>query len=182
MPRLEKKFKSPKTGREIMIGGRAYQELLHDPKYRNKIPKMRVPKQKVSLKKAKVVSLERNLKSLPRGEKYKAAKLRKEIRASRHSAKGYATRGWAAAAPRRGKEREALMAKCGEQCFLRPDTQSYPVCAALRTGQGCKIDCQGVDAARVRSAQYHDKKVLSRAKALQKQYKCTLATGRRASV
>jgi hypothetical protein len=77
-------------------------------------------------------------------------------------ARGSATRGWHAAAPQRGKERQTLYNMCGSMCFLAPQTLGFPICAALREGQGCRVDCRGVVAARVRAAQYKHADVLKK--------------------
>ena len=84
--------------------------------------------------------------------------------------RGGRTRGWAAAAPQKGIERRNLKAKCGEQCFLKPKTEGFPICAALREGQGCRVDCRGVTSARVRAAQWKYPRVIKEAEKLQRKY------------
>jgi hypothetical protein len=69
--------------------------------------------------------------------------------------------------PQKGRERHALREKCGTKCFLNPP-EGYPVCGALRTGQGCKLDCRGVTAAKVRSAQWGNRTVYRKASALER--------------
>lgn len=67
------------------------------------------------------------------------------------------TRGWAARAPTRGKERHQLMDECGAGCFLLPESEKFPICPSPRMGNGtsiCAIDCQGVQAAKIRAAQW----------------------------
>lgn len=60
--------------------------------------------------------------------------------------------GWHALAPRKGSERNELKAKCGDACFLRPEDNGFPICAALdRTEAPCAIDCRGLAAAKSRS-------------------------------
>ena len=61
-------------------------------------------------------------------------------------------KGWHELAPRKGKERNELKAKCGDACFLRPDDNGFPICAALtRTNTPCAVDCRGLAAAKSRS-------------------------------
>jgi hypothetical protein len=72
----------------------------------------------------------------------------------------YLKGGWAIASPKKGKERNQLMDKCGKVCFLRPEVKKYPICAALREGKGCKIDCRGVLAAKKRANQHKDLDVI----------------------
>lgn len=61
-------------------------------------------------------------------------------------------KGWHELAPRKGKERDELKAKCGDACFLRPEDNGFPICAALsRTKSPCTVDCRGLAAAKSRS-------------------------------
>lgn len=61
-------------------------------------------------------------------------------------------KGWHELAPRKGKERDELKAKCGDACFLRPEDNGFPICAALsRTKSPCAVDCRGLAAAKSRS-------------------------------
>jgi hypothetical protein len=58
------------------------------------------------------------------------------------------------------------MNRCGEACFLQPETEKFPICAALREGQGCAIDCRGLQAAYNRARQYKYNKVAEMAREL----------------
>jgi hypothetical protein len=77
--------------------------------------------------------------------------------------RGFRTLGWAMAAPKKGKERNELMEKCGRSCFLRPEVKKYPICAALREGKACEVDCRGVLSAKIRARQYKDEVVAKKA-------------------
>jgi len=79
-------------------------------------------------------------------------------------------RPWSEAAPRTVGQRRAVMKKCGARCFMDPDNLKYPVCPG-NPRPTCKVSKKGADAARRRSAQYHRRKVESKAKALQKRIK-----------
>ena len=70
--------------------------------------------------------------------------------------RGIRTRGWKARAPKKGRERHRLMAECGEACFLKPDTEGFPICprCSLQGECKCEIDCGGVQAAKIRAAQW----------------------------
>lgn len=69
--------------------------------------------------------------------------------------RGSRTRGWAADAPKRGRDRHLLKEKCGNKCFLLPDTEGFPICPkCFGDVCTCQIDCRGVLAAKIRARQY----------------------------
>ena len=153
---MERRIKSPETGRPIKVGGPTYNRLMKEGKL---------------LPKAKERSLAKTLKSLPATRKARKGKLEKQ-RSKAVEGRGSRTRGWAAAAPQKGRERYELMRLCGAACFLKPATREFPICSALREKQGCKVDCRGVTAARVRAAQYKHRVTEAKAKKLERRYKC----------
>ena len=102
---------------------------------------------------AKPRPLRETLADLPKSRQAKRRDLEKQLATSKEG-RSMRTRGWKAAAPQKGKERHALMEECGEGCFLQPETEGFPICAALREGQGCAIDCRGVTSALVRARQW----------------------------
>lgn len=60
--------------------------------------------------------------------------------------------GWGEIEPKRGAERAALKAKCGDPCFLRPKDNAFPICAKLSvTGGECQVSCTGLAAAKNRA-------------------------------
>jgi len=65
------------------------------------------------------------------------------------SGSGNATKGWAKAAPKRGKQRQELLAKYGPKCFLQPSKLKYPVCN--RKGV---LDRRGVISAKIRATRF----------------------------
>lgn len=74
------------------------------------------------------------------------------------SEKSRSSRGWSRVSPKTVKERSALLAKCGQRCFLGPK-KTFPICARLgsraRAGAGtCKIDRRGVVAAYSRAREW----------------------------
>jgi hypothetical protein len=191
-------IRNPETGRKIRKNGATYKKMMEEPKYakyRKSLkaakpvspPKHRAVKHSgvyegaITLPKAKPSSLSMTLSTLPvsrlarqRKLKRQMAKLKTERKAGRASlaGRGIRTRGWAAAAPQKGMERNALYNSCGNQCFLKPETLGFPICPALREGQGCKVDCRGLTAARVRAAEWKYPGVRQRATELEKMYKC----------
>jgi len=118
---------------------------------------------------AQEISLSETYNSLPKSRKSK----RNEIRnLDPEDGRGSPTRGWGGRNPQRGRERHELMEKCGKMCFLKPDTEGYPVCAALRTGQGCNYDCGGLQAAYNRAQQHGERKIATRAQRLLNKNNC----------
>lgn len=185
---MEDYIKSPKTGRYITVGGPAYVKLLESKRYAPKVKsaekvkrpspgtKTRLsgkvtPSSRVSLQKATPRKLSKTLASTPSSRRAKRASLRTSME-KEGEGRGSRTRGWAAAAPQRGRERHALKEKCGDECFLMPDTESFPICAALREGRGCKVDCRGVTAAKVRASQWKYPRTAKVADELERKYKC----------
>jgi len=73
-----------------------------------------------------------------------------------------------------GYQREEMLKKHGPECFLRPETLSYPVCNR-KTG---KYDCDGLRAAYVRARQQHDHEIEERAIKIAKKLKCGWAIKR----
>jgi hypothetical protein len=65
--------------------------------------------------------------------------------------------GWAKICPQ-GKERDAMLEKCGHKCFLGTGT-SFPVCAK----GSCRVNKKGLWAAYVRAQQYGHKTIAGKA-------------------
>jgi len=120
---------------------------------------------------AKEASLTKTYASLPKTRQYK----RRQVAALKPGeGRGSPTRGWSGRAPQRGRERHDLMDQCGKKYFLEPKSEGYPVCAALRTGQGCNYDCGGIQSAYNRARQYKNRTVATRAQRLLNKEKCYL--------
>jgi hypothetical protein len=188
MPDKVQSIVNPKTGKYIRVNGPTYKDLLTDPKYAAQVKKAkrvtrpapgsktrhtgRVTKSaSVNLPKTKPASLAKTLAALPPSRKTKKASLERSIERKKEG-QGSSTRGWAAAAPQKGRERSELKAKCGDQCFLKPDNKGFPICPAPRLGQGCKVDCRGIIAAKVRAGEWNYKHVEEAAAKLAKKYNC----------
>jgi hypothetical protein len=75
--------------------------------------------------------------------------------------RGSATRGWKIAAPKRGRARHALKAKCGSKAFLLPGTEGFPV-----MNSSCHYSCAGLHAALSRARQFGHPQVAAHARAL----------------
>lgn len=188
MPLVEY-IRSPESGRYVKVGGGTYNRLLKDKTYASKAKRARRIKRpapgtktkhphgrvtsarNVTLPKANPRSLKRTLKTIPESRQARRKHLESMMK---HKGKGRGgrTRGWAAAAPQKGRERHELMEKCGDQCFLFPETEGFPICAALREGRGCKVDCRGVTSALVRAKQWNYPRAAKSANALERKYKC----------
>lgn len=182
---------SPKTGKWVKVGSKVYNELLGDKNYASKVKKQptveriaKSPKKsprkeaapppravKKQLARAIPQKLSLTLESLPQSRVARRQQL-KELIKNQGDKRGSKTRGWGAAAPQRGRERDELKEKCGDDCFLLPNKNAFPVCAALRTKQGCTVDCRGIIAAKVRAGQWKYEDVKKAAIALEKKYGC----------
>ena len=76
------------------------------------------------------------------------------------------TRGWAARAPQKGNDRHQLMKECGSKCFLKPDTEGFPICPKCELGNGaclCQIDLGAVYSSKIRGSQWGYPEVVSKA-------------------
>lgn len=150
---------SPKSGKMIMVGGPTYNQLLKTS-YAS------------AVKKAKIVE-----KSPRSTHQRQYGKTTSEVHLTKSpvkqkSGRGGKTKGWKEAAPKRGTERHELKKRCGEECFLKPDSEGFPICAALKSGKGCKVDCRGIIAAKVRAGIWDYKDVHEVAVKLGKEYGC----------
>jgi len=116
-------------------------------------------------------TLKQTLDDVPTSRKAVRRDLEEQI-SRKQEGRGSLTRGWKAAAPQRGEERHELMQRCGEGCFLQPDTEGFPICPSLREGKGCGIDCRGVTSALVRARQWGYENVAEEAKAIRKEKGC----------
>lgn len=154
----EKTIISPKTSKRIIVNGPTYNKLL-------------TTKYAQAVKAAPRTTLIRQSRQHQTGKVPKTITLQKSP-LRKTSGRGSKTKGWKDAAPERGAERAALKHKCGKECFLKPDSNGFPICAALRSGKGCKVDCRGIIAAKVRSGQWDYKDVREAAEKLGKKYKC----------
>lgn len=72
-------------------------------------------------------------------------------------------KGWHKRAPKTGRDRRALLARCGRDAFLEPGNLKFPVVA--KTG-GCAVDCAGAQAALVRARQFGHKAAAAKARTL----------------
>lgn len=139
---------NPITKRMIKVNGPTYKFLMSEEKELKKV-----------------------LKTLPSSRLVKKSKLRKVIKSvQRGEGRGSRTRGWASMAPQRGRERNELMSTCGEGCFLLPKVKKFPVCSALRVGEGCKFNCKGILSAKIRARQYKYPEVAALAEKLEKMH------------
>uniref|UniRef100_A0A6C0BNQ5 Uncharacterized protein n=1 Tax=viral metagenome TaxID=1070528 RepID=A0A6C0BNQ5_9ZZZZ len=136
---------SPTTGRWIVVGGPAYRDLIRmgytDAQLRRGGMSRRPrPRRRHGARSgfARPTRAQRRMSVSDRGRN-----------------RGSRTRGWSKVAPRRGKPRKALKKKCGDKCFLDPKHDAFPICAKLsRSSSSCEIDCRGVQAAKIRAAQW----------------------------
>lgn len=183
---------NPKTGRNILVGGPTYNEVIKDPKYKSKLKNSPVIKGKApgtknrlkgkvmpasevsTLKRGKERSLLAALKDNKSNTKKRAVLEKQLLNKSR--GKGKSTRGWGGVSPQRGKERIELQKNCGDRCFLMPKTRSFPVCPKqTKTDKNCSIDCRGVLSAKIRAKQWKYDEVARVAEEVGKRKGCSWA-------
>lgn len=82
------------------------------------------------------------------------------------------TKGWRKRAPYLKSERRALLARCGAKAFLDAKHLKFPVMA--KDGP-CRIDCEGLRAAKSRAAQFHHRKVAVKVERMGKRASCRWA-------
>jgi hypothetical protein len=143
---MEKYIENPKSGRLIRMNGDLYKSLKSKVKFDKSTitmkPKKSEPKQ-ISPKRTKI--------SHPFTKQ-----------------KAVGSRGWSSAKPGR-RERHSLKKKCGDECFLDPVREKYPICPKNK----CEIDCRGLLAAKVRASEWHQYKIAKKADTLGKRAKCS---------
>lgn len=81
---------------------------------------------------------------------------------------------WKRRAPKRGPEREQMIADCGRACFLMPDERKFPICRKCRVGHRCTClpECNGLRAAIMRGRQWGYNDVVQRAIAMRLHMNC----------
>lgn len=90
---------------------------------------------------------------------------------SSNEGRGSRTRRWRVDAPQRGTPRKLLKSKCGDKCFLKPETLAFPVCPKLGIGRDCNIDCRGVASAKVRAHQWKHPELYDKIEQLERECK-----------
>lgn len=157
---------SPETNRPIKIDGPTYQKL--SQKYDLKSikvffkppPQKRQPDQPIAESHLKQI-LEMPIHQYDLNESQKHTKqpyLQKKITQQierQTEARGSANRGWAADSPKRGTDRHLLKEKCGDRCFLVPETEAFPICPRCVDGIcQCELDCRSLPSAKSRAQQH----------------------------
>ena len=158
--------KNPETGRDIKVGGPTYMKLKNKhhletaPIITKSAPSRREPIRHVSETTVKQM-MEMNLyrpdweKTITTTKQPTLQKKLTEQMKKRNEGRGSRTRGWSADAPKRGYDRHLLKQRCGDKCFLQPETEGFPICPRCVDNQcNCEIDCRGLTAARIRARQY----------------------------
>jgi len=134
---MDTKIRSPVTGRWIKIGGSMYHKLIKEGRLLKK-------------------EVENAIKKVVRGFQPPAhyrvtKKLYPEYGVDRSDVP------WGEKKPERKKERQHIMAQCGESCFLLPDTLKFPICNKTLP---CQYNCRGLKAASSRAGEWGYDKVL----------------------
>lgn len=146
---MERYVQNPETGKLIKVGGPTFQKL------KNKYPLESAPQIR---KKAQLPLHHMNMtQALEKSHQpHIIRKLKQEIpKAERKEGRGHRTRGWVGMAPQRGRERHLLKQKCGDKCFLIPESEAFPICPKCSQDKcSCQLSCQGLMAAKIRAHQY----------------------------
>ncbi len=185
---------NPRTGRQVRVGSALYNELERQEgsllaqqkpisgrrRGRAHVEQPvtgRAIESSVALGRAKPLNLETVLRHTTQPAKRRD--LEHEILKAGQG-RGGATRGWAAAKPQRGRERKELHNRCGDACFLQPDSLGFPICSKLIPGEEpCKVSCEGLTAAKVRANQWKYPEVSRAAEEIRSELGCTQETARR---
>ena len=154
---------SPKTKREILVDGPAYQKLNQDISLSN-------------LKQFTKTHPRRNKKLTDTISNQEVKKIsamhinRKEISGD---GRGIHTRGWDKVKPKLTTERRLLKSKCGNACFLYPQENGFPICPKCKNGRcKCEIDCRGLLSAKIRANQWGYKGIARSANKINKKIEC----------
>ncbi len=135
---------SPKSGYPIKDGGKTYKDLIAAGYKRKEFTKSKSPRRRGDAH--YYISPD---KKLPRGTEKGTKK------GEYGKGLGSPMRGWGKNAPQAGPQRRRVQEKCGNECFLLPDSRKFPICRKCRKGRcSCKLDCKGVRAANMRAGQW----------------------------
>lgn len=79
----------------------------------------------------------------------------KQVLQKAEQGRGRPVRGWGAESPSKGSQRHQLKEKCGNKCFLIPESEGFPICPKCLEGKcTCAIDCRGLTAAKARAHKF----------------------------
>jgi len=168
------KIRSPKTGKLIKVNGTTYKNLEKDGYSLSKTPRVRI---------TKMVKVSPKLRDASKSKSsFKTANTRKPTkrtskRAKKNEPRNSPTRGWATLSPQKGRDRHLLKRKCGDKCFLVPETEAFPICSKCSTKSGkvsctCKTDCRAIIAAKVRASEWKYENVKKAAEKISRNLKC----------
>lgn len=156
--------KNPETNRDIKVDGPTYQKLKDQyaldqaPRIRKKTPQHRqivTPMTEQRMTQINELPIyEPNLnRSLNQHLQPKVREKLLQQVTHPTEGRGSRTRGWSADVPKKGRERHQLKEKCGDKCFLAPETEGFPICPKCREEDPCQcqVDCRGLVAAKSRA-------------------------------
>lgn len=156
--------KNPETGHDIKVGDPTYNKLKDiyplqsAEKFVKPVPKQRQPSKSLSAQRIKqMTEMPVYQANIDEASKRVAPPhlVKRTATYQKDQGRGRPTRGWALDAPKKGRERHLLKEKCGDKCFLLPDTEGFPICPKCVEDQcTCAVDCRGLMAAKIRAHQY----------------------------
>lgn len=159
---------SPSTGRQIHVGGPAYNKLLkeghRDADLRKLVFVSKPPRSKTHQAPSPSSQSMEQMLAMPIAGKSTSRqydhlppylKRRQKTYKPESEPRDSRTRGWSVDAPQQGSQRHKLRQECGDKCFLNPESEAFPVCRKCQSDRcDCEIDCRGVSAAKVRAHQW----------------------------
>jgi hypothetical protein len=143
---MDTKIKNPKTNRWIKVGSKTYNDLAKN----NALPK---PQNRVT----------RQVKKFVPPTDYRVPQSFQPYPVDRSDTP------WGQKKPQKKGERTDTFKKCGESCFLKPDTLSFPICNKTPP---CTYNCRGIKAASSRAGQWKYTDVLKTSKLLSAKFDC----------
>jgi hypothetical protein len=145
---LIKKYLNPQTGRWVKQGGAVYKDLVK----RGVLSQQAPPRSKMS-----------PAYKPPDQDSYRVPQQLADYPVD------HSQTPWGQVKPIRKGDRRAVLADCGESCFLIPKDLKFPICKKTRP---CEYSCRGLRAAKARAGEWKYTKVLERAKELSKRFDC----------
>lgn len=140
---METLVKNPETGRWIKKGGTVYNNL------KEKGVKI---SQKQTKQRRSFVPKDIQQKNVP-------IEINRQFSIDKSSTK------WQEKKPTLKNQRKVVKDKCGESCFLIPESLKFPICNKVSNKQECSYNCRGIKAAAARAGEWKYNNVLKKAKA-----------------
>lgn len=178
----DKKILNPLTNKFIKIGGKVYNDLVHNgvisiDKTEKFIEKIRNPLTGRLIKKGSAIynelitknkikpdaKIEKKVRPFSVPTEYKVTEKFKKYPIDREEVP------WGTKKPSTVGERRFIRENCGESCFLMPEKNKFPICNKTLP---CTYNCRGLKAASSRAGEHKYTKVLEKSKMLTALFNC----------